>query len=114
LYVEGYRGFGGNECLLPQVGSWVVTPRGLVVIVPTQYDYDDQIEMNEMDGACSTFLGKRRGIYRVWWGNLRRRDNLEDPVVDGRIILGWAFRKWDVGACTGLGWLRIGTSGGHL
>jgi len=26
---------------------------------------------------------------------------LGDPVVDGRIILGWIFRKWDVGVWTG-------------
>ena len=49
-----------------------------------------------------------------WWGNIRERDNLEDPVVDGRIILGWIFRKWDVEAWTGSIWLRTGTSGGHL
>ena len=30
------------------------------------------------------------------WGNLRDRDHLEDPGVDGRIILRWIFRKWDV------------------
>ena len=23
-----------------------------------------------------------------WWGNLRERDNLEDPDIDGRIIRG--------------------------
>jgi len=38
---------------------------------------------------------------------------LEDPGVDGRIILGWMF-KWDVGVWTGSIWLRIGTGGGHL
>jgi hypothetical protein len=27
---------------------------------------------------------------------------LEDPGVDGRIILRWIFRKWDVGAWIGL------------
>ena len=32
----------------------------------------------------------------VWWGNLRERDHLGDPGVDGRIILRWIFRKWDV------------------
>jgi hypothetical protein len=31
------------------------------------------------------------------WGNLRERDHLVDPGVDGRIILRWSFRKWDVG-----------------
>jgi hypothetical protein len=34
---------------------------------------------------------------------------LEDPGVDGRITLRWIFRKWDMGAWTGLIWLRIGT-----
>jgi len=39
---------------------------------------------------------------------------LEDPGVDGRIILRWIFRKWDVGAWTGSFWFRIGTDGGGL
>jgi hypothetical protein len=30
-----------------------------------------------------------------WWGNLRERDHLEDPSVDGRIIFRWIFRKRD-------------------
>jgi hypothetical protein len=37
-----------------------------------------------------------------------------DPGVDGRIMLGWTFKKWDVGVRTGLGWLRIGIGGGRL
>jgi len=45
---------------------------------------------------------------------LRERDQLEDPAIDGRIKLKWIFRKWDVGALTGLIWLRIGTDGGQL
>jgi hypothetical protein len=40
--------------------------------------------------------------------------HLGDPGVDGRIILRWIFRKWDVEVRTGSKWLRIGTGGGHL
>jgi len=39
---------------------------------------------------------------------------LENPGIDGNIILKWIFMNWDVGAWTGLIWLRIGTGGGHL
>jgi len=42
------------------------------------------------------------------------RDHLEDPGVDGKIILRRILRKWDGGAWTELIWLRIGTGGGHL
>jgi len=43
-----------------------------------------------------------RGVVHTgfWWGNLRERNILEDPGVDGRIILRWIFRKWNVGAQT--------------
>jgi len=56
-------------------------------------------------------MGERRGF---WWGNLREKDHLEYPSVDGRIILRWIFRQWDVGAWTGSSWLKIGTGGRHL
>jgi hypothetical protein len=36
-------------------------------------------------------------VYRNWCGNPRERDHLEDPSVDGRIILRWIFRNWDGG-----------------
>jgi hypothetical protein len=39
---------------------------------------------------------------------------LEDPGVDGSIILTWIFRKWDMGVWFGLGWLRIERCGGHI
>jgi hypothetical protein len=31
------------------------------------------------------------------WRNIRERDHLKDPGVDGRIILSWIFRKWNGG-----------------
>ena len=49
-----------------------------------------------------------------WCGNLRERDHWSDQGLDGRIILRWIFRKWDVGAWTGSSWLRIGAGGGQL
>jgi hypothetical protein len=55
-----------------------------------------------------------RGVYRVLVGKLWERERWEYPGVDGRIILEWIFKKWDVGVRTGLGWLSIGTSGGRL
>jgi len=49
-----------------------------------------------MGRACSTYGGIGDVHTGFWWGNLRERGYLEDPGVDGRIILSWIFRKWDV------------------
>jgi len=59
-------------------------------------------------------MGERRGVYRVLVGKPEERDHLEDPGVDGRIILRWAFRKLDVRAQTASIWLRMGIGGGFL
>jgi hypothetical protein len=49
-----------------------------------------------MGGTCSTYRGEERRITQGFGGkNLRRRNHLGDPGVDGRIILRWIFRKWD-------------------
>jgi len=41
--------------------------------------------------------GRGRGEVhrRFWWGNVRKRDHLEDMGVDMRIILKWIFKKWN-------------------
>jgi hypothetical protein len=49
-----------------------------------------------------------RGVYTGFlWENLRERDHLEAPGVDGRIILRRISRKWDKRLWTGSSWLRI-------
>jgi len=59
-------------------------------------------------------IGDRRGTYRVLKGGLWQRDHMEDPGVDGRIILQWIFKKWEREAWPGSIWLRIGTDDGRL
>jgi hypothetical protein len=58
-------------------------------------------------------MGDRSGTYRVWSGDLRERDHLEDLGVVERTILKWFFNKGDGGggARSELIWLRIGTGG---
>ena len=39
-------------------------------------------------------MGRGEVYTGFYWGNLRDRNHLEDPGVDGRIILRWIFSKW--------------------
>jgi hypothetical protein len=59
-------------------------------------------------------MGKEEACTGIWWGNLMERDHWGDTGVDGRMMIRWIFRKWNVGVWTGLGWLRIETGGRHL
>jgi len=59
-------------------------------------------------------MGEGRGVYRVLVGKLEGKSHWGDQGADGRIILIWIFRKWDVELWTGSSWLRIGTGGGHF
>ena len=42
-------------------------------------------------------MGERRCVYRVLLGKPEGKRLLGRPGVDGRIILRWVFRMWDVG-----------------
>jgi hypothetical protein len=64
-----------------------------------------------MGGEYSTY-GEGRGVYRVLVVKPEGKRTLGDTGVDGRIILGLIFKKWDVSVRTGLGWLRIGQVAG--
>jgi len=59
-------------------------------------------------------MGERRGSCRVSVGKPEGNRPLGRSSADGRIILRWVFRKWDVGVWTGSSWLKIGIGGGHL
>jgi hypothetical protein len=67
-----------------------------------------------MGRTCGTYGGEERCIQGFSVGNLREGGHLEDPGIDGRIVLKWIFERLGVGAQTGLMWLRIGTGGGLL
>jgi hypothetical protein len=56
------------------------------------------------DGVCSTYGGEERRIQGFGGGNLRERDQLGNPDVDGRIIIRWIFKEvgW-----RGMDWIHL-------
>jgi len=48
-------------------------------------------------------MGEERAVYRVLVGKPEGKSYWGDLGVDGWIILGWIFRRWDVCIWTGLG-----------
>jgi len=57
-----------------------------------------------MGEASSAYEGEERRIHGFGGETCGKRDHLGDPGVDGRIILRWIFRKWDVG---GMDWVEL-------
>ena len=45
---------------------------------------------------------------------MRERDHLGDTGIDGKIILRWILKKWDVGVWNESSWLKVGIGGSHL
>jgi hypothetical protein len=43
-------------------------------------------------------MGERSGVYRILVGKPEGKDHFDDPGVDGKIIVRWMSRKWDVRA----------------
>jgi len=43
--------------------------------------------------GCVAHMGERRGVYSVWWRNLKERDHMGDTGIDGRITIKWIFRR---------------------
>ena len=51
----------------------------------------DKTEKNEMGGACSVYGGE--AYTGFWWGNMRDRDHLRDPGIDGTPGSGmWGYK----------------------
>jgi hypothetical protein len=48
-------------------------------------------------------MGRGEAYTGFWWGNLGERDHLEDPGLDGRIILRWIQEV----RCGGMSWIEL-------
>jgi hypothetical protein len=59
-------------------------------------------------------MGRGKAYTGFWWRNLKEREHWGDVDADGRIILRWILRKWDVGVRTESSWLKIVTDCGPL
>jgi hypothetical protein len=104
-------GPGRNEV----TGEWRELHNEKLSDLYSSVDISRLIKLRRVRWAGHVALWGRGEVHKgFWWGNLRESDHLEDPDVDEMLILRCIFTKWDRGACTGLIWLWIETSGGLL
>ena len=62
--------------------------RSLLICTAHPILFGDKTEKNEMEGPCKAYVGGGGEAYTGFWrGNLRERDHLGDPGLDGKIIL---------------------------
>jgi hypothetical protein len=68
----------------------------------TKYYSGEKIKKNEMGGACGTCGKEEKYIKCFGGGDVREIKHLEDPNVDGSVILKWIVKKW-----RGMDWIDL-------
>jgi hypothetical protein len=68
----------------------------IIIIIIIIIIISSSSKKTEMAGHVAR-LGRGEVHTGLYWGNLREGDHLEDPGVDGRIILKWIFERLDGG-----------------
>jgi hypothetical protein len=117
IFFNGNRDKGGRCAFISelvyekiQIGVWTYS-------YPSSHSQNKGRSVFLLDcikALCYTFFMWSCIKISIWILYLRENDLLGDRGVNERKILSWNFRKWDVGAWTGLIWLRTGTGGGHF
>jgi hypothetical protein len=125
--VERYSGFGNMFPFPNSGNKWELAPYHQILRLQTPEDenvttvFRTKCQVRNLFLTCSIFSPdssfkkflpsvipsptnkiKCRNVSNLhipncWWENVRERDRLGDPGVDGRIMLRWILRKWDVG-----------------